>query len=70
MSVYGEPAGVGQVEGGSGRTDIIFSLECFRLRNETERRTSDSSRECGRRYSTAPQRRGREHDLGCSEGLE
>lgn len=35
MSVYGEPAGVGQVEGGFGRTDIIFSLECFRLRNET-----------------------------------
>ena len=35
MSVYGEPAGVRQVEGGSGRTDIIFSLECFRLRNET-----------------------------------
>lgn len=26
---------MGQVEGGFGRTDIIFSLECFRLRNET-----------------------------------
>ena len=49
---------LGQVEGGSGRTDIILSLECFRLRNETERPTSDSGSECSRRYSTAPQRRG------------
>lgn len=29
MNVYGEPAGVGQVEGGPGRTDIVFSLECL-----------------------------------------
>ena len=29
VNVYGEPTGVGQVEGGSGRTDIVFSLECL-----------------------------------------
>lgn len=50
----------------STRTNIIFSLRILNLKGETGPQMT-LTLDCGRRHSTAPQTREKEHYLGCSE---